>query len=103
MITLHTGVKKEIRGKLMTDEAWHVVYTASGMTQAKIITGRLETEGVPTRLKYEAAGAIYAITIDGLGEVRILVPAEDLDRTRGGSRSTEPTPLPELLRFSAAL
>jgi hypothetical protein len=80
MITMHTGVKKEIRGKLMTDEAWHVVYTASGMTQAKIITGRLETEGVPTRLKYEAAGAIYAITIDGLGEVRILVPAEDLDR-----------------------
>jgi hypothetical protein len=80
MITIHTGVKKEIRGKLMTDEAWYVVYTASGMTQAKIITGRLETEGVPTRLKYEAAGAIYAITIDGLGEVKILVPAEDLGR-----------------------
>jgi len=64
----------------MTDEAWNVVYTASGMTQAKIITGRLETEGIPTRLKYEAAGAIYAITINGLGEVKILVPAEDLDR-----------------------
>ncbi len=80
MITINTGVKKEIRGKLMTDETWHIVYTASGMTQAKIITGRLETEGVPTRLKYEAAGTIYAITIDGLGEVKILVPAEDLDR-----------------------
>ena len=50
------------------------------MTQAKIITGRLETEGVQTRLKYEAAGTIYAITIDGLGEVKILVPSEDVDR-----------------------
>jgi|APFre7841882724_1041349.scaffolds.fasta_scaffold101466_2 hypothetical protein len=80
MITMHAGAKKGIRGKLMTDEAWHVVYTASGMTQAKIITGRLETEGVSTRLRYEAAGTIYAITIDGLGEVKILVPAEDLDR-----------------------
>lgn len=64
----------------MTDETWNVVYTASGMMQAKIITGRLETEGIPTRLKYEAAGTIYAITIDGLGEVKILVPAEDLER-----------------------
>jgi hypothetical protein len=80
MINMHTGVKKEIWGKLMTDERWNIVYTASGMTQAKIITGRLETEGIPTRLKYEAAGTIYAITIDGLGEVKILVPVEDLDR-----------------------
>ncbi|MFH1080272.1 MAG: DUF2007 domain-containing protein [Pseudomonadota bacterium] len=63
----------------MTDESWSVVYTASGMTQAKIIAGRLETEGIPTRLKYEAAGTIYAITINGLGEVKILVPAGDLD------------------------
>ncbi|MBA4396115.1 MAG: hypothetical protein C0394_01805 [Syntrophus sp. (in: bacteria)] len=64
----------------MAGDSWNVVYTASGMVQAKIITGRLETEGIPTRLKYEAAGAIYAITIDGLGEVQILVPADDLDR-----------------------
>jgi YD repeat-containing protein len=64
----------------MTDETWSVVFTASGMAQANIITGRLETEGIPTRLKYEAAGTIYAITINGLGEVKILVPAEDFTR-----------------------
>jgi YD repeat-containing protein len=64
----------------MADAPWNVVFTASGMAQANIITGRLETEGIPTRLKYEAAGAIYAITINGLGEVKILVPAEDLAR-----------------------
>ena len=60
--------------------SWRVVFTASGIPQAKIITGRLETEGIPTRLKYEAAGPIYAITIDGLGEVKVLVPAEDAAR-----------------------
>lgn len=64
----------------MTDDPWSVVFTAAGMAQANIITGRLETEGIPTRLKYEAAGAIYGITINGLGEVKILVPAEDLAR-----------------------
>jgi hypothetical protein len=61
----------------MADNSWRVAFTASGMAQAKIITGRLETEGIPTRLKYEAAGTIYAITIDGLGEVKILVPQEE--------------------------
>ena len=64
----------------MADDPWRIVYTASGMVQATIITGRLETEGIPTRLKYEAAGAIYAITVDGLGEVKILVPAMDFAR-----------------------
>lgn len=66
----------------MADHPWSTVFTASGMTQAKIITGRLETEGIPTRLKYEAAGPIYAITINGLGEVKVLVPEEALARAR---------------------
>jgi hypothetical protein len=61
-------------------ELWEAVATASGMTQAKIISGRLESEGISTKLHYEAAGAIYAITIDGLGEVRILVPVADWER-----------------------
>jgi hypothetical protein len=33
-------------------------------------------------LKYEAIGAIYAITIDGLGQVDILVPEQWLERAR---------------------
>lgn len=61
---------------------WEAVATASGITQANIIAGRLDSEGIPTKLHYEAAGAIYAITIDGLGEVRILVPVADWERAR---------------------
>jgi hypothetical protein len=66
----------------MEAEDWRVVTAAAGLTNARIITGRLETEGIQARLQYEAAGAIYAITIDGLGEVKILVPAGELARAR---------------------
>jgi hypothetical protein len=51
---------------MINDEKWEVVFTASGMTQANIIVGRLATEDIPTRIKYDAAGPIYAITINGL-------------------------------------
>ncbi|MHB9097192.1 MAG: putative signal transducing protein [Syntrophales bacterium] len=66
-----------------TDEArWEAIATASGMMQANIIRGRLESQGIATQLRYEAAGSIYAITIDGLGEVRILVPSSDRERAK---------------------
>jgi len=59
---------------------WVQISAVSGMATAKIITGRLEAEDIPTRLRYEAAGMIYAITVDGLGEVRILVPMQEQER-----------------------
>ena len=42
--------------------------------QAQIVKGRLESEGVPAMLRYEGAGLIYGITVDGLGEARVMVP-----------------------------
>lgn len=66
----------------MDEEKWEVACTASGMTNANIVLGRLETEGIPAKLKYEAVGAIYGITIDGLGKVDILVPAGELSKAR---------------------
>lgn len=75
------GIEMEMTNE--TDAVpWKPVAVASGMAQANIIAGRLESEGISTKLQYEAAGAIYAITIDGLGEVRILVPAADGERAK---------------------
>ena len=42
--------------------------------EAQIIKGRLENEGIPALLSYESAGLVYGITINGLGEVKIMVP-----------------------------
>jgi len=36
----------------------------------------LESEGIPVLLEYESLGIIYGVAVDGLGEVRILVPRE---------------------------
>jgi hypothetical protein len=44
--------------------------------EAEIIKGRLESEGIPVLLRYESAGLIYGITVDGLGEVKIMVPRD---------------------------
>lgn len=57
-------------------EGLEVVYRAYGMLEAEAIKGRLETSGIPAALDYESIGRTFGITIDGLGEVRILVPIE---------------------------
>ena len=42
--------------------------------EAQVIQGRLESEGIPVLLSYESAGLVYGLTVDGLGEVKIMVP-----------------------------
>jgi hypothetical protein len=42
--------------------------------EAQIIKGRLESEGIPVLLRYESAGLVYGLTIDGLGQVKVMVP-----------------------------
>jgi hypothetical protein len=61
---------------------WEVVARAAGMAEANLITGRLASDGIPAQIRYEAAGQIYAITIDGLGEVQVLVPVAQWERAR---------------------
>jgi hypothetical protein len=42
--------------------------------EAQIMKGRLESEGIPVLLSYESAGLVYGLTVDGLGEVKVMVP-----------------------------
>jgi hypothetical protein len=51
------------------------VYVAVGQPEAQIVRGRLEAEGIPSILRYESAGLVYGITIDGLGQVEVQVPS----------------------------
>ena len=66
----------------MEEKKWEVANVSSGMINANIVAGRLETEGIPVKLQYEAVGVIYGLTLDGLGEVRIMVPSSHLERAR---------------------
>ena len=50
------------------------VYTAAGQPEAQIVKGRLENEGIPALLRYESAGIVWGITVDGLGQVEVQVP-----------------------------
>lgn len=58
------------------------VYTASGQIQAHVIKGRLESEGIPVLLRYDSGSTVFALTIDGLGEVELLVPRDQAARAR---------------------
>ena len=53
-----------------------VVSRVQGDIIANVLKSHLESEGIPVLLKYEAAGKIYGLTVDGIGEVKILVPQE---------------------------
>jgi hypothetical protein len=66
----------------MDEESWSVAVTASGMAAAQVMAGRLEVEGVPVRLRYDVAGSLYAVTVNGLGAVRILVPEVYVQQAR---------------------
>ena len=61
----------------MGDRSKLVSVYSGNYLQAQIVKGRLESEGVPALLRYEGAGLVYGITVDGLGEARVMVP-EDL-------------------------
>lgn len=71
-------------------EGLEVVYRAQGMLEAEAVKGRLETSGIPAAFDYESIGRTFGLTIDGLGEVRILVPIDRAAEAR------------ELLSLSAA-
>ncbi len=59
-----------------------VIRKVQGQETASIIRAHLESEGIPVLLKYESASLIYGITVDGIGEVKILVPQELADEAR---------------------
>lgn len=52
------------------------VYVEHGLLRAQVIKTKLEDSGIPVLLEYESVGPIIGITVNGLGEVRVLVPSQ---------------------------
>jgi hypothetical protein len=49
------------------------VYRAAGEGEACVIQGLLESYGIPSLLKSNAAHSVHAFAVDGMGEVRVMV------------------------------
>lgn len=49
------------------------VYKAPNEMEAQVIRSRLESYGIPCFLKSHAAPSVHLFTVDGMGEVKILV------------------------------
>lgn len=59
-----------------------VIRSVAGLMKAQVLKAKLEAEGIPVLLDYESLGPVYGITVDGLGEVRLLVPQDQADEAR---------------------
>ena len=49
------------------------VYRASGDMEAQVIKGLLESYGIPCLLRSDAAHSVHVLTVDGMGEVKVMV------------------------------
>jgi hypothetical protein len=68
---------------------YEVVTITQGLLQAEVVRTYLWSHGIPTVLRYESAGRALGITVDGLGEVQVLVPARWERRARRLLRSRD--------------
>jgi hypothetical protein len=50
------------------------VVTCHGLDVANILMSKLQAAEIPALLQYESAGHLFGLTVDGLGQVRIMVP-----------------------------
>ncbi len=58
------------------------VYRAAGEAEALVIKGMLESHGIPALLKSHASPSVHMFTVDGMGEVRVMVWEEMAERAR---------------------
>ncbi len=68
-----------------------VIERVQGELKAKVIKAHLESEGIPVALSYESAGVVMGVTVDGIGEVRIMVPKELAEQAKEIIRPREVT------------
>lgn len=74
--------RREGRAERSRHPGLTVVHVAQGLLNAQVIKAKLEEAGIPVLLDYESVGLVYGITVDGLGEVRVLVPDRCADEAR---------------------
>lgn len=87
-VSLRTGLmlvfkvrEKEMAGKRKAENLVEV-RKEQGHLRANVIKAKLEAAGIPAILSYDAASLVFGLTVDGIGEVRVLVRPEDAEEAR---------------------
>ncbi|MFC1979471.1 putative signal transducing protein [Chloroflexota bacterium] len=58
------------------------VYRAAGEAEAMVIKGLLESNGIPCLLSSNAALSVHVLTVDGMGEVGVMVLESMAERAK---------------------
>jgi len=74
------------------DEDLREVTQVWDQNEAEIIKGFLESQGIPCFFRGQILHSVYPIFVDGLGEIKILVQAKDLETARELLASREFSP-----------
>lgn len=61
---------------------WVPLTKVIGEPRAQLLAGFLEGEGIRVRFRTQVPPSLYPVTVNGLAEVELLVPEEDLPRAR---------------------
>ena len=72
----------------MKNQDFVIVAVVYGQIKAEVFKSHLESEGIPVYLQYESLGRVTGITIDGLGKIKIKVPAEFVEEAKQILRQT---------------
>jgi len=65
------------------------VYRAAGELEAQVIRSLLEQYGIPCLLKSNAAPSAHMFAVDGMGEVRVMVWEEMVEKAKRLIRSED--------------
>jgi len=57
-----------------------VVFSSQGPLAAEVVKAKLIANGVPAILRYQSVSRVFAVTVDGLGLVEVLVTLADQTR-----------------------
>ena len=63
-------------------ESMTEVYRARGEIEALVIKGLLESNGIVCFLKSHAAPSVHVLTVDGMGEVAVMVLDSMVERAK---------------------
>jgi ribonuclease-3 len=85
-------------------EALAVVFRTHSDIEASIVRGLLQAHGIFAGLSSDLTHAVFPLSIDGLGEVRVSVPAAQADEAREiiAQQGTTRQPVGEVIRLAEA-